>query len=68
LPVLRLVLVKVFAGDIVFRHFVGVDFAFLVGVFHSLNDFGFEGVSLFEEFVHAFGIGIGAIGEPLQVS
>ena len=48
-----LVFVEVFAGDVVFGDFVGVDFAFvgITGVLDALHYFGFEGVPFLEQFV-----------------
>src|SRR5258705_1073064 len=64
----RLVFVQIFAGDIILRYFVGVDFAFVSGVFHSLHDTCLERISFFDELVHTFRICTFTVGQSLQVT
>ncbi len=64
-----LVFIAVFAGNIILWHFVRANFAFVgvVSVLHALHDFGFEGVSFLEQFVHALRIRSFAAGQSLQI-
>ena len=45
-----------------------VNFLFIRDVFHSLDHFGFEGVSFFDQFVHTFRVCGFDIREALQAS
>jgi len=59
LPVpFSLVLVQVFFGDVVLGHFAGANFLTLAfsGLFDAGYDSRLEGVALFQQFVHTFGI------------
>lgn len=51
----HLFFVEILFGDVVLRHFMGVNFSFAVraGIFDTLDHISFECVSLFEQFVHA---------------
>jgi len=50
----RLSLIEILTGNVIFRHFVGLDFLFVTNVFHAQDDIGLEGVAFFEQFIHAF--------------
>lgn len=50
---LYLIFVQIFAGNIILRHFMSVDFALVPGVLHALHHVGLEGIPFFEEFIHA---------------
>jgi len=65
-----LVFIDVFAGDVVFGDFVGVDLGFVsvVSVLDAFDNIGFEGVSFFEQFVHTLGIGGLEAGQSLQIA
>jgi hypothetical protein len=56
-----LLLVEILAGNVVFRHFAGVNFApfLIIGFFHAGNCVSFERVSFFDQFINAFGVGAG---------
>ena len=60
--------ISILFGDIVFRNFVRLYFPLVsVGsVFHPLDDAGFEGISFFEQLVHAFAVGGRVVGKPLR--
>ena len=61
-------LIIIFAGNVILRHFVRVNFLFVRCVFDSLDHFGFEGVSFFNQLVHVFRVRGFDIGEALQTS
>ena len=52
----RLLFVSILAWDVIFRHFVCDDFAFVrvTGVFHAFHDFSLKRVPFFEQFAYAF--------------
>lgn len=63
-----LVFIAILSGNIIFGHFVRANFAFVIGVLHTLYDLGLEGVSFLKQFVHALGIRTFAAGQSLQIS
>src|SRR5277367_4422261 len=62
-----LVLVQIFAGHVILRHFVGMNFFLIsvVGGLHSRNYVGLERVPFFEQFVDTFGIRGFDVGQTL---
>lgn len=67
---LMLILIEVFAGDIIFGHFASANFSPLVfsGAFNTRYYAGLEGVAFFQQLVNAFRIGALDIGQALQIS
>ena len=67
---LLLVFVQIFAGDIVLRHFVRVNFPSLAGLggLHAHYYVGLEGVSFLEQFIYTLGTCTFKIGQSLQIS
>jgi hypothetical protein len=69
-PVLGLFVLSVFAGNVIFRDFVGVNFFFLVrsGVFDARHDISLKSVSFLHQFFHALGIRALTSGQALRIS
>jgi hypothetical protein len=65
-----LILAQILAGNIILRHLVRANFAFvgISGIFHALHHLGLERVSFLEQFVHAFRIRAFQVGQSLQIS
>jgi len=51
----NLIFIQIFAGHVIFRHLVGMNFLFVVisRVFHTRYDVSFEGVSFFNQLLDA---------------
>lgn len=66
----HLVLIEIFFGHVVFRHFVGVDFAraIVVGCFDPGHCFGLEGIALFDQLVNAFRVHGLDVREALKIA
>lgn len=62
-----LVFIAILTGNVVFRHFVSVNFALVrvAGILNALDDFGLERVSFFEQFVNALRIRAREVGQSL---
>lgn len=66
---LRLILVEIFFGNIVFRHLAGANFfVAIVGSFYAANDARFEGVSFIDQFTNAFRIDEFGDGQTLRIA
>src|SRR5207302_499760 len=61
----RSVLIQIFSGNIIFRHFVGVNLCLVLHIFHAFHNFSLERISFFQQFVDAFRIGAPAIRKSL---
>ena len=50
--------IQIFAGDIIFRNFVGSNFLLIrvVSLFHAADDIGLECIAFFKKLVNAFRI------------
>src|SRR5579862_8087406 len=66
----RSILIQVFVGNIVLRHFVGVNFPFVgvIGVFDASDCVCFEGVPFVKQLVDAFRICTLDVRQSLQVA
>jgi hypothetical protein len=64
------ILIQVLRGDVVFRYLACDHFGNIrvVCVFYALHCVGFERITILQQILHGFGIGIGVIRNLLVVS
>jgi len=67
---LTLFFFKIFAGDVVFGHFVGYDFSLVWRrrILHALHQFRIKGVPFFDQFFHALRIRPSDSRKPLKIA
>lgn len=65
-----LVIIQVFAGNIIFGYLAGANFT-LIGVsriLYTSHDTSFKRISLFQQLINAFRVGVFGPGQTLQIS